>query len=272
MFTPQPGLSLHTVVMPLRPEHESLLTGTRVRTLEILPARLFDPADPRGGEAVLARMLKASGVRVASVHCPFGSHLDLSSPDAAVLHAGRQTLDEALDLAERLGAGIVVVHSSAEPITDSERADRIERIQQSLLAVVDRCDRAGLRIAIELLPRTCIGNTVGELEQILAGLPGETVGVCLDVNHMMARHAELPAVVRRLGSRLLTLHLSDYDGVDEKHWMPGEGVIDWPAFIGALRDIDYAGPFNYEAQPHGETPAEKIRDVESNFDRLTATT
>jgi len=68
----------------------------------------------------------------------------------------------------------------------------------------------------------------------------------------------------------LTLHLSDYDGIDEKHWMPGEGVIDWQAFMLALQEIDYTGPFNYEAKPHGDTPAEKIRDLEANFQMLTA--
>ena len=90
------------------------------------------------------------------------------------------------------------------------------------------------------------------------------------MNHLMDGFSTLPNAVRTLGGRLTTLHLSDYDGVDEKHWLPGRGVIGWPSFIAALRDIGYTGPFNYECQTEGETAGEKIRVLEENFDWLSA--
>ena len=36
--------------------------------------------------------------------------------------------------------------------------------------------------------------------------------------------------------------------MDERHWLPGApgGVIDWPGFTAALREVRYAGVFNYE--------------------------
>ncbi len=268
MYKPELGVSLHTVVMPLTPACGNLLEGTIVKTVEILPNRLFGNDTPREARAVLDGILATADVRVASVHCPFGSGLDISSPQDDVCAAGRAALEESLALAGELGAAIVVVHASAEPVADDERAARLARSRESLKSVAGRCRRDGLRIAMELLPWTCIGNTVAELLELLNGLPEQTFGVCLDVNHLMDRHAELPAAVRRLGDRLTTLHLSDYDGVDERHWMPGEGVIDWRGFLLALQETGYAGPFNYEAKPHGDTPAEKIRDLEDNFKGL----
>ncbi|MBT3382031.1 MAG: sugar phosphate isomerase/epimerase [Lentisphaerae bacterium] len=270
MFKPELGVSLHSVMMPLTAEHEGVLQGTDVRTAEVLPARFFDDERPAEGKAVLGRMLATSGVRVATVHCPFGGGLDISCLDDAVCEIGRGVLVEAIALAEELGAPMVVVHASTEPITDAERPARLRRSRESLASVADRCGESGIRVAVELLPRTCLGNTVDELLALLEGLSEEVFGVCLDVNHLMDRFADLPNVVRRLGDRLITLHLSDYDGVDEKHWMPGEGVIDWRAFMLALQEIGYTGPFNYEAKPHGDTPAEKICDLEANFRMLTA--
>jgi sugar phosphate isomerase/epimerase len=120
-------------------------------------------------------------------------------------------------------------------------------------------------VAIELLPRTCLGNTVEELGELIRRLGDETFGVCLDVNHLMDRYGELPDEIRKLGPRLITTHLSDYDGVDEKHWLPGRGVIDWKAVKEALGEIGYKGPFNYECHLPGDTPGERIQAVEENF-------
>lgn len=269
MFKPELGVSLHSVVMPLTAEHENLLQGTAIRTAEVLPARFFGNENPQEAKAILGRMLAKADVKVATVHCPFGGNLDISILDDSVRETGLGTLNESIALAEDLGAPMVVVHASAEPIADSERPKRVARSRESLASVADRCRKAGIRVAVELLPRTCLGNTVDELLELLNGLPEETFGVCLDVNHLMDRYTELPDTVRRLGDRLFTLHLSDYDGVDEKHWMPGEGVIDWRGFMLALQQLGYTGPFNYEAKPHGDTPAEKIRDLEANFRMLT---
>ena len=78
----------------------------------------------------------------------------------------------------------------------------------------------------------------------------------------MDRWRTLPDVVRRLGARLMALHLSDYDGVDEKHDMPGRGVLHWKSFMQTLRDVEYDGPFNYETRPDGETAAAQIESLE----------
>ena len=43
-----------------------------------------------------------------------------------------------------------------------------------------------------------------------------------------------------------TLHISDYDGVVEKHWLAGEGVVEWNKIIGLLEEMDYRGPFLHE--------------------------
>jgi len=146
-----------------------------------------------------------------------------------------------------------------------EREQRLTNARAALAQIAAAGQACGVRIAVEWLPRTCLGNSLEELRQLLGGLPRDHVGVCLDVNHLMDRYAELPQVVRELGVTLITLHLSDYNGVDEKHWLPGIGVIDWPAFLDALRATDYQGPFNYEAKPEGDSCAERAQSIERNF-------
>ena len=75
-------------------------------------------------------------------------------------------------------------------------------------------------------------------------------------------HTELCAVLA-LGSRIITTHISDHDYVDERHWLPGEGKIDWMRMLAAFETIGYEGVFNYEL---GNDAAE----VKENYEKLFA--
>jgi sugar phosphate isomerase/epimerase len=125
----------------------------------------------------------------------------------------------------------------------------------------------GLRLAVEILPRTCLGRTSGELMAIIADLDPSRVGACLDANHANLRE-NLAGSVRSLGTRLLTLHVSDNDGVDERHWMPGRGIINWVEFLRILDASGYNGAFVYEtARKKGEEIGGLI-EIRANFCRL----
>ena len=267
MFNPELGVSLHMVGMPITERLLSALAASGVKTVELFPG-LFGKGRGELDEVLLRETLTAMGARTASVHAPFGTELDLSSAENDVRATGLASLRNSVDLAERFGADVVVVHASAEPIPDQDRPHRLARATASLHSLSGRCEETGIRLAIELLPRSCIGNTVEELLAILRELDSDLFGVCLDVNHLMERYHELPDWVRALGPHLVTLHISDYDGVDEKHWLPGAGVIAWRPFMDALTEIGYSGPFNYESALPGETPEEKLAALEANFHAL----
>ena len=46
--------------------------------------------------------------------------------------------------------------------------------------------------------------------------------------------------------RLISLHISDYDFINERHWLPGEGKLDWQAILNAFKNIGYNGVWLYE--------------------------
>ena len=261
------GVSFHTLDPDQRIDTIGILRGSSVQALE-----LWEPTFGKGERHVqeARRALAAVGVAPRTVHADFGASLDISSPDAAIRSAGIQAIAAALDLAVRIGAHIVVVHPSSEPIGRDVRAGRMEQTKRSVETAAHMVQEAGCRMALELLPRTCLGHSVAELLSLLEDVDPATAGVCLDVNHLMGRYASLAEVVHSLGPRLFALHCSDYDGVDEKHWPPMRGVIDWTAFLYALSAIGFAGPFNYEADLDGQTPAERLAFVEANFAQLMA--
>jgi sugar phosphate isomerase/epimerase len=40
--------------------------------------------------------------------------------------------------------------------------------------------------------------------------------------------------------------VSDRDEINERHWWPGEGILDWVAILDALDEIGYEGDWIYE--------------------------
>jgi len=170
----------------------------------------------------------------------------------------------------QLGARILVVHGSSEPIEEDERPQRIAQCKSSLSRLVKRAEALGVKLALELLPRTCLGNTADELEMLLADLPSDHAGFCLDTNHL-SNPSRLDDAVIQLGKRIITLHISDYDARPpeyERHWMPFHGVVDWGSFANALYDIQYNGAFIYEVELAGSSIEEKLEEVQSTFQRI----
>ncbi|MCC6445098.1 MAG: sugar phosphate isomerase/epimerase [Armatimonadetes bacterium] len=267
MFSPKLGVSLATVHNEITDELLEAVKASKITTLELFWT-LFEGEGAESRKAALKAMLSESGIRAMTIHAPFGSDFDLSSLDTERRRSAVAAVSASIDLAVEMGAPMVVVHASSEPIGPEERPLRMAQAQDSLRELAEKCESADRRIAIELLPRTCLGNNVEELLAFLEDLPPSTAGVCLDTNHQMGHYKSLPEWIRRLGSRLIATHLSDYDGVDEQHWLPGKGVVDWQAVVKAFQDIGYPGPMNYESAPDGETIPERIRSLERNFDWL----
>ena len=88
------------------------------------------------------------------------------------------------------------------------------------------------------------------------------VMVCFDSNHLLQEeHAHFFETV---GSRIGTIHASDYDRQDERHWLPGNGVIDWTDFYRRLRASGYKGVFMHEVRAGEDaTPANIAARYES---------
>ncbi|MHB8993668.1 MAG: sugar phosphate isomerase/epimerase family protein [Armatimonadota bacterium] len=186
-----------------------------------------------------------SGVTIWSCHAPFGG-TDISDLEETARCTSVQTVIEALDAAVELSAGRVVLHGSREPVTDEERPRRLEQCVRSLDELCKQASKRGVKLALELLPRTCLGNRTAEMRSILDAVDGD-LRVCFDVNHITLYEGAREALTA-LGDRIETLHISDHDGVDERHWVPGRGIVDWPDFLAGLDEIGYEGCLLHEAR------------------------
>jgi len=205
----------------------------------------------------------SSGVRVWSIHLPFRWTEPVADPATWDPEYWKQTFDQDRYLIEHAGEGgvkIAVIHPSLEPIPDHLRGSQMRACVTHLAEISELCKKHGMTLAVENLPRTCLGNCADEILHILKNCPDARV--CFDVNHLLKEdHASF---VEKLGRYIITTHISDYDFTDEKHWFPMDGKIDWKALQDVLEKADYDGPFLYETMPAGHT----WNDVRPNHEKL----
>jgi len=220
-------------------------------------AKTLEPGQyERYHHSVLAA--KALGLDVWSVHLPFGDPWDISLTDEAMRAAIIEAHGKVMDWAQGWGASCVIIHPSFEPIGDEERAGRLAAARDAIRILSAKAAERGLRLAVEDLPRSCLGKNAEEILALIEDAP-EAV-VCCDTNHLLSESPE--SFIRTVGSRIQTLHVSDYDGIDEKHWIPGRGIVNWSEVLQALVDIGYDGPFMFEAD------YEDPKDVAASFQAM----
>lgn len=191
-----------------------------------------------------------AGVTIWSVHLPFGGPFDISQTnDSLRKQAVELNKNDMLLSARLVSPRKFIIHPSAEPIGDEERAARIAASKKSLQELASTAKELNIALLVENLPRTCLGNTSAELLDMMDGI--DNTAICFDVNHLLSEtHASF---IQNTKGKIQSTHMSDYDRKNERHWLPGEGVIDWRALLDSLVESGYPGPFIFEAS-RGKEP------------------
>ena len=239
--------------------------GIRIFEIYYNPEELFenDPASVRAHADAL-------GATLASYHFPFipFEDWDISVPETA--ERVLPVLEKLIDRWSAVGIKKYIVHPSGEPIEDAERAERLYHAKASLARLAEYAEARGCTVCVEDLPRTNLGNTAEEMEELIQAHPA--LRVCFDTNHLQGQD---PAYfVRHLGGKIVTTHISDCDSINERHWLPGEGELDFQSIYRAFLEIGYEGAWLYELslgqsitaiRPRDLRPEDIVRNAEEIF-------
>ncbi|MBR2929689.1 MAG: sugar phosphate isomerase/epimerase [Clostridia bacterium] len=191
------------------------------------------------------RLADKHGVMLRSLHLPFKTHdgipHDISDPEhhALAVEDHKKLISKVV---AETGVRIFVVHPSGAKVPEEARHLWMATCKESLVELVEYAKGLGAVIAVENMTHQCLGNTIAEFEELALSHP--ELCVCFDINHLLYEsHAEF---VRRLGKKIICLHVSDCDLTVEQHSLPGEGRIDFGPIISALVEVGYSGPWTYE--------------------------
>lgn len=190
----------------------------------------------------LLRLSKQYNVGLWALHLPFlpFEDIDISKPELA--DKSVTFLCNIISKASDIGINKFIIHASGEPIPDEDRATRMKRAKESLAILAEFAAKHGGVIAVEDLPRTCLGRNSDEISELIS--VDDRLRVCFDTNHLLSE--DPIEFIHKLGDKIITMHVADYDFINERHWLPGEGKLDWNAILQALKDIGYNGIWLYE--------------------------
>lgn len=185
----------------------------------------------------------------ATVTLVMGEGRELVATDPATVGRTQDYLRAVVDTAHTVGASVIAGPAYASVgrtwrMSAQERRDRYAELAEHLVPVIEHGISAGVTLAIEPLNRyeTSLLNTVDQALEALAPLPAAGAGLLLDIYHMNIEETDVPAAIRRVGSRVAHVQVCAND-----RGAPGADHLPWPAILGALDEIGYDGPLCIES-------------------------
>lgn len=218
------------------------------RDLEIqdpcMPAIL--DADWRPLAAQINSLLDGYSGRMG-VHGPFYG-IKINSFDTKIQQTIRDRMMQALEFVETVNATHMVIHSPFDyfgnqflNLTKAERLKmEIAATHQTLKGVVAAAADLGCTIVIENIH----DKNPAMLLDLVNSFESDFVKMSLDIGHAMVIHKmgggpSPDQWVAAAGSQLGHIHIQDTDGLDDRHWPPGKGNINFYAFFEELKKLNH---------------------------------
>jgi D-psicose/D-tagatose/L-ribulose 3-epimerase len=174
---------------------------------------------------------------------------DLLADDISVVAATEDYLRGCIDVAARVGAGVVAgpTYSSVGRtwlLDEDERRATIARLVATLRPLAEAAASRGVVIAMEPLNRfeTSLINTVDQALEVAEAVDSPGFGISLDTFHMSIEEKNPAMAIRKAGQWLAHLQASGSD-----RGAPGNDHLDWRSIATAIADVGYEGPICIES-------------------------
>jgi len=190
----------------------------------------------------MPNMVRESGLFLENIHIPYDNCDELWSEHKSTRDAIVNKYIVWLNDCAKYNIPIMVMHITDSlnlPSPDQNGHYGIDSISRLLKVAED----LGVTIAIE--------NTGREdyIYFVLSELHSNYFGFCYDSSHNRIYSKNDLALLENLANCIVTTHLSDNDGHQDRHWLPGEGIIDWEKVCKVFPQVDYAGYLTLEVYP-----------------------
>lgn len=168
----------------------------------------------------------------------------------------------AVRIAARIEAEAVSIWSGApDPAAGGKETRR--RLLDGLGEICREGERLGVGIAFEPEPGMIV-DSLSRFDDLRAAIASPVLGLTLDVGHAHCTEGEpIPSIIRRYGDAIRNVHIEDARGRVHEHLPFGEGEIDFPPILEALREIRYRGLVSVELSRHShDAPAQARKSIE----------
>lgn len=189
------------------------------------------------------------------------------------------SMEHTIDAAAALGCPLVVTFAGSgdgmyfyglpgvgDAHPSNKVAKNLGRFAEVYGPLAKRAEARGVRIAFETAGR---GGGEGNIahspelwEKMFDAVPSPAIGLSFDPSHLLWLGIDdIPGLIQEFGSRIYHVDGKDCEIVRERlrrqgilgsgwwrYRLPGNGELDWPAIVAALREIGYDGTITIEQE------------------------
>jgi L-ribulose-5-phosphate 3-epimerase len=155
----------------------------------------------------------------------------------------------AIDAAEFLGSDCVSLWSGVVRDQAAER-EIWERLVAALHVVLDYAHDRGVTVGFEPEPGMFI-DTMARFAELQQRLSAPNLKLTLDVGHLHCQgEAPIADYINQWKSEIANVHIEDMRAGIHEHLMFGDGEMDFPPILSALRAANYRGGIHVELSRH----------------------
>ncbi len=225
--------------------------------LESLPSHL-----PEGLGDAIGTQAQASRIQLAALSGTY----NMAHPDPAVRSSFRPGFRNVISAARQMGAPIVTLCTgSRDPNNmwrhhpDNASTAAWHDLRAELDFAVPLAETAGIKLAIEPEP----GNVIRDAEtarRLLSEVASPSLGIVLDAANLLSpqtlaiQEEVIAKAAQLLGGFILLAHAKDIDA-NGTVTAAGEGAVNLPGFVAALRSVGYDGALIGHGFPAEKGPA-----------------
>ncbi len=203
-----------------------------------------------------------AGLRIHSVMNQAHWRYPLSSPDAKEVETSMSGMRASLHQAKLYGAdAVLLVPAVVRDDTNYEQA--WERSQEQIRRLIPLAEKLDVIIAIEEVWNKFL-LTARDFVQYIDEFEHPLIQAYVDVGNMV--HYGVPQHwIRKVGKRIVKVHLKDYVRRTRQFVNLGEGDVNWEEVRNAFADVGYTGAATVELKAGDRT---YLADVSRRVDRL----
>lgn len=221
-----------------------------------------------------------NGIKIHSYHLPFHPEdgFDISVADKNKANYAIDEIKLSLDAMLYLGGKMAVLHPGDMIGPLETKEERSNRSMESIGRILEVCEKANVRLAIENMLPGKVGERVSDVQNLISAFNSKYIGICFDTSHANVVSRDAPNEIKGCSNKLWTIHVSDNNGDNDQHYLPFNGNINWRSFWLELNNLSYKGVFMLEVtckkepRPSSFTPLEDasflLQQAKRRFERI----
>lgn len=195
------------------------------------------------------------------VHAPWAG-INIAVPSPILRSAILKRLEKSINYAKELNCRLWLFHPGFKTaLSHIYPGKDWQQNLNSVHTLLKVARREGVDIAIENIPEPFpnLMKNVGDFQRFYEELDGD-VGMVLDVAHANL-NGQIQDFMKQFHNKIVHMHVSDNDGVNDKHLGIGYGNIDWVGVVKTVRESKYDNLIILESTDHIEESLQLLRKL-----------